>query len=72
MTKRFSSDGTPTPPHSNSTKGRLVWDSKFTQRYADVLGVKVSGIDLSTRLIWPTSGSQPRAEVASASLVFTE
>lgn len=41
-------DGTPTQPDSNSVPKNPVSDPKFIQKYADVLGVKVSAIDLST------------------------
>jgi len=42
------SDGTPMLTDSNSAEIRHVPDSKFVQKYADVLGVRVSAIDLST------------------------
>jgi N-acetylglucosaminyldiphosphoundecaprenol N-acetyl-beta-D-mannosaminyltransferase len=41
-------DGTPMLPDSNCAKRRPVPDAKFFQKYADVLGVKVSAINLST------------------------
>jgi N-acetylglucosaminyldiphosphoundecaprenol N-acetyl-beta-D-mannosaminyltransferase len=41
-------DGTATLPDSNCADRRQISESKFAQLYADVLGVKVSAIDLPT------------------------
>jgi N-acetylglucosaminyldiphosphoundecaprenol N-acetyl-beta-D-mannosaminyltransferase len=43
-----ASDGAPKLSGSSCTEGKPEPDTKFVQEYADVLGVKVSAIDLST------------------------
>ncbi len=42
-------------------------DRVFVQQHADVLGVKVSAINLTKRSIWPTDGFRQEVLATSAS-----